>query len=406
MITEESIFGGIREAGSCAWKIPKYFPTRRVNRDQAAKIQALRERYDLDPDIDINPNEHHFEFCDPGWWPLLKEKVEEKMGRWPGGLAAFREHGPGRPFVYAANPSATKVALLADFGVGHYHSFLMARQLARLAYPYVFHLGDVYYAGRPDEFAQRYERPFDPVMNVSKLFSLPENHELYDGGNAYLGFLDRELAKGRIEQQGSYFCVRFPKHQIVGLDVNWNGRQRFQHPRVRAWLEGILNEGRGLTTILLTGSAPFAYGERGPSRLHEDLWQWTAVGHINLWFWGDDHYCGLFARDAERANFVGSCIGHGGYPGKVRKAGEVSYMPPTWIETEPRFPRDFGLRDDLTNNGWCSLALQADGGVELVYVDWLGCQRFRARYRRESEPTPHLRLESQTSYERATRFAG
>lgn len=382
MVAEESILGSIGGGLKCAVKIPKHFPTRRPSAAQKAKLLELGQVYPITNGIDINPNDHHFEMCDPGWWPLLKEKAEEWVGRWPNGLAPYPQHDATRSFVYDGKAGTGKVALMSDFGVGQYHSSCIAAQLTNRAYPYVFHLGDVYYGGTTKEFEHRYEKQLDPVMNVSKLFSLPENHELYAEGEPYLAFLKKERGTGRIDQDGSYFCVRFPKHQFVGIDVNWNGRQRFEHEASRAWLKQVIQDGGDRTTILLTGSAPFAYGDKHATKLHRDMVDWIEANRIQMWFWGDQHYCALFEREPDRAPFIASCIGHGGYPGGRRKRSAQkdadSFVKVTWLEEEPRFPN--GLRDDLANNGWVELTMLDDGGVELLYVDWLGAKRFRARY--------------------------
>jgi hypothetical protein len=395
-IQQESIFSDIGGGLACAVKIPRFFPTRNVSPEQRGKLRELGQVYPVTAGIDINPNDHHFEMCDPAWWPLLRAKVEESVKFWPKGLGKYLEHDATRTFVYEGKAGTRKVALMSDFGVGQYHSYCIAKQLTNQAYPYVFHLGDVYYGGSTREFAERYEKPLDPVMNKSKLFGLPENHELYAHGEPYQAFLKKERTRGRIEQEGSYFCVRFPKHQIVGIDVNWNGRQRFQHAKSRAWLEQVLQDGGDRTTILLSGSAPFAYGNGKPTGLHKDLEKWIEAGRLMMWFWGDEHYCALFEREPSRAPFIASCIGHGGYPGdrqsRTPARDAASYVKPTWVEDAPRFPN--GLRDDLTNNGWVELTMLDEGGVELLYVDWLGAKRFFAKYRLDRGSNANLHTRS------------
>lgn len=382
------------QVAKCAWKIPRHYPARKPTASQTQEIEELRDFYKLDRDIAINPNDHKYEFCDPRWWPLILEKLEEKVKLWPLGLKKYLRHSPQKPFVYDAENTSgdVKVALFADFGTGSYHSRHIARQLARWKYPYAFHLGDVYYGGTQSEFDDYYAAPLNDVMDDTVLFSLPENHELYGEGKAYKKFLKTEHQKGRILQEGSYFCLRFPKHQIIGIDVNWNGRKRFEDKRSRKWLDEVLNSGSELTTILLTGSAPYVYGSNDKTKLFDDLKQWREQDSFNLWFWGDNHYCALFDRDPNKAPFVGSCIGHGGYPGGRRKKRRPSYVPTAWLETEPRFPKNKNakyMRTDVSNNGWCEMTLRSDGGVDLLYVDWLGAKRCLARFDRTSNGMWH-----------------
>lgn len=408
IVEEKSILGDLAEAASCAVKIPKYFPTREVTAAQKEQIARLCKRYPILDGVEINPNDHHFELCDPQWWPLLHKKLAEMMQLWPKGLAPFRSHTayPSK-FVYNATKPTKKIALLADFGVGQYQTVCIAKQLAAKAYPYVFHLGDVYYQGTPAEFENNFCKQLEPVLKGSTVFAIPENHELYGGGTAYLAFLDRERnTTRRMIQEGSYFCVRFPKHQIIGIDVNWNGRQRFQHEPSRQWLTDRLEEGTAqqLTTVLLTGSAPFSYGDGGKTKLYDHLLQWSEQGHFALQAWGDEHYCALFER-TDQANFVGTCIGHGGYPGDVRKADEKSFVKPVWVETEARFPSGpecSELRHDLINNGWCELELFDDGGIDITYVDWAGAKRFWASYRWEKALIPRFALVDKKAFDRST----
>jgi hypothetical protein len=341
------------------------------------------------PDVPvINPHVRTFETADPAWVPLLKAKICERF--WPKGLAEMPRHGNSY-FLYTAvdkngaelpKGKPHEIALFADFGTGYYHSWAIAEQLAAWAFPYAFHLGDVYYAGRTDEFAERFEAPLRDVVAKSRLLGLAENHELYFGGENYLEYFKGLHQEKRSPQEGSYFCVRFPDHQIIGIDVNWQGRQRYQDKELQKWLEARLGEAGHRTNILLTGSAPFDYGDQDARPLLDDLRPFLADGSIGLWFWGDDHYAALFDRNDD-VPFYGSCIGHGGFPGPRQTESLGSYKThPLWFENEGRFPSWTDIRQDVVNNGWCHATLQPGGGVDLVYVDWLWCKRAQVSFTR------------------------
>jgi hypothetical protein len=399
-VAEEGFFDALKLAASCAIRIPRFYPTREPSAAQEQVIAKLRDDFALG-DVAINPNDHRYELCDPSWWRLWKVHAVA-MKKWPEGLANFIAHGGDRTFVYDDARGAKQVALMADFGVGQYHSRLIARQLEAKRYPYVFHLGDIYYAGTEAELQRNYADVLARTMEQSLLFSMPENHELYSGGFAWQSFLQQH--RGQILQEGSYFCVRYAKHQIIGLDVNWNRRQRFDYEVGRAWLDGVLAGHEDLTTILLTGSAPFEYGKPDSKPLYDDLAHWHRQGRFALWFWGDDHYGALFKRVPGRADFVGSCIGHAGFPGDRMAGGKPSFVDLEWLEEEPRFPAGYDLRDDLGNNGWVELTLLDSGGVELLYVDWLGCRRFRARFDLDpAAPGRQLRLADREAFPVRTR---
>jgi len=172
---------------------------------------------------------------------------------------------------------------------------------------------------------------------------------------------------------------------VVAVDVNWNGRQRFTHPSSRAWLRDVIATKAGRTVTFLTGSAPYGYGSAGPRQLLRDVGATIDLAAIDLWFWGDDHYAALFDAVPGAAPFIGSCIGHGGYPGTVQRPGRASFAPVRWLEDAPRFPADHPIRTDVGNNGWCELGFAAGGGVDLRYVDWLSVERYRVSYRRGAD---------------------
>lgn len=349
--------------------------------------------------IDVNPHIKQFEKLDPWWLGVADENLVTKLGKWPN-LEKFISHTAANPFVYEAQPSelGKPIALFSDFGTGYYHSRLIARQLEQRAPSYAFHLGDVYYAGRQTEFDRYYAEPLRNVVKQTKLFSLIENHELYSGGKWYQAFLRDAGKRGISPQQGSYFCVRFPRHQIIGIDVNWHKRARFLHEASKQWLAERIASAGGRTTILLTGCAPYIYGSDTSFTLLNDLWDTVKNGQVPMWIWGDDHYAALFDHNELIAPFYGSCVGHGGYPAPRETAGRPSWSKALWVEDEPRFPSWTGMRGDMLNNGWCELTLRDDGGFALTYLDWLGARRCQATFAKADNGA--IRLEGMMSFPR------
>jgi hypothetical protein len=355
----------------------------------------------------VNPHERVLEVLDPAWVPLAKAKYEERF--WPQGLVSMPRHSSERPFVYDAlgpnrehlAPGTThQIALIADFGTGYYHTWGIAEQIATWKPSYTFHLGDVYYGGDYNEFVDRFELPLFDVVERTHLMGLAENHELYAGGEPYLAYFRQLSERGRTQQEGSYFCVRFPRHQVIGIDVNWQGRQRFVDSDMREWLRDRIIASEGRTNVLLTGSAPFVHGEMEACQLLEDLRDFVRSGEIGLWFWGNDHYGALFDRHDPDVPFFGSCIGHGGYPGRRPREWLATYTTrPLWVEDQPRFPVWSKLREDVTNSGWCHATLRPDGGIDLLYVDWLWCKRMSISL---TPAAVGLRANTPTFFERDT----
>ncbi|MGE0131348.1 MAG: metallophosphoesterase [Blastocatellales bacterium] len=354
------------------------------------------------PKITINPEDRKYENDDLigvlGWifgaGPFVLTQPSKKN---------FRFHSQDKPFIYdLEEPSPDKpleIALFSDFGVGRYYSKFIARHIGAGGHPYAIHLGDVYYAGRSSEFRENFEDLLDPILTGTSLFTLNSNHEMYSEGKPYFDYIDKraELHPGKQKQQGSYFCLRSEKFQIVGIDTAFFGHGRYRKDPLRDWLRNVLRDGRqaGRVNILLSADHPYEYGEKKLTKLlRSDLKPFVLEDRlVDLWFWGNTHYCALFDHkpveddDIPVLPFVGSCIGHGGYPYDTKKRGEHEPAPMLFLEDQSRFPGT-NVRPDKGNNGYCVLRLNADGSMELQYWDWMKNQRFAASLARGQAGEP------------------
>ena len=216
----------------------------------------------------------------------------------------------------------------------------------------------------------------------TRLFMLNANHEMMSGGYPYFDYIDAKKASypHTQEQEGSYFCLRSSRFQLVGIDTDYHKHSRLQEPELVAWLGQILRDGKrdGRTNILLSSNEPYEYGrtELKPL-LAEDLVGFAREQLIDLWFWGNTHYCAFF-HESPHTPFLGSCIGHGGYPYSKISSGRRSPAPVGFVETLARFPAWTELTQDRGNNGYCVLRLKADGSVGLNYIDWMSTLRCEA----------------------------
>jgi hypothetical protein len=352
--------------------------------------------------IPIEPSRWRFETVRDvlGWIALCGPFV---AGSAVAPKAPFRWHSdPVYPsnFVYAlpdaSDATPTRLALFGDFGTGEYQSRYIARQLEHSGFPYAIHLGDVYYAGRSSEFEEHFDSVVEPLLHTTKLFSLNANHEMYSGGGPYFDSMSRrKAAHSNQEQDGSYFVLRSSRHQIVGIDTAYFGHGRHAQPDLASWLESVLRDGRssGRWNVLLSGDEPYTYGKTTSTALYDDLRRVASAGLIDLWFWGNTHYCALFDR-SPAFPFLGSCIGHAGYPyGRVHR-GKPEPAPVLFLETAARFPAWTKVRQDRGNNGYCVLELTAGGDVRLRYVDWMGNTRCTADVR--GTPGAPLSVETKT----------
>src|SRR6185369_14821956 len=97
---------------------------------------------------------------------------------------------------------------------------------------------------------------------------------------------------------------------------------------------------RGAMNILLSPNEPYDIGKPQLAKLlSEDLAPLFPRGLVDLWFWGNTHYCALYEWSAATP-FIGSCIGHGGIPydrhDESKKHGSATGV--RFLETEARFP--------------------------------------------------------------------
>ena len=391
-LTEDDVREALSQA-EMAFRMPDLAANALEAQLEFSNSQSLPDDFtfpgmDLD-EICINPGTKKFEtkgdalnwllFSGPQW--LAGGLITKAPFRW------HNQPSYSSRFVYEmAEPTPEKpidIALFSDFGTGLYTSRYIAKQLQIRQFPYAIHLGDVYYAGRRSEFRDNFECILDPILDHTELFTMNANHEMLSGAFAYFEYMDRRNRRHQAKQrqEGTYFCLRGDQFQIVGIDAAYFTHGRYREAGLLEWLEMQLTEGRDnkRVNIFLSSDQPYEYGRLAQTALlREDLRRIVLDRKlVDLWFWGNTHYCALFDKTAELP-FIGSCIGHGGYPYSRIRPNQPSITPPLFIETSPRFPEWTGLRQDRGNNGYCILSLKADGTLALAFIDWMSNTRFRA----------------------------
>lgn len=288
-----------------------------------------------------------------------------------------------------------EVAVFADFGTGYYHSRYIAKQLKEAKYPYAVHLGDVYYSGTLSEFDDNFIKELDPILNDTCLYTLNSNHEMFSGSVPYFKYLVKRLNNPRQKQRGSYFCLRNSKFNLIGIDTDYYDESRYNNAKLKIWLENRLLEGRkaGQLNILFSANEPYEHNSTDLTDLiNIDLRKLLIEKElVDLWFWGNVHYCALYDRSS-KLPFIGSCVGHGGYPYYTQNKDEDYKCPVRvrFLETKSRFWKWPQMRQDVGNNGYCVMKLNHDGSVELKYIDWMKNVRCTSRLYRDSNNELHI----------------
>jgi hypothetical protein len=258
--------------------------------------------------------------------------------------------------------SELRVVIVGDWGTGLPHacmvSKLMAEEIAeaqgREVPVHVIHLGDVYYSGDPVEVQRRvladgmWPVTADQAAQGVGSWSLNGNHDMYGGG---WGYFDTLLGDERFKLQRSadgkptsFFRIRLPRWDLVGLDTSWDtdvlcvGKAGAltdpQAAIVKGWADECTREGRKLM-ILSHHQLVSAYdqGDIG-NVLPAKLAPLIDGKQIAAWLWGHEHRCMGF-ESAHGIPYV-RCIGHGGMPVAVEPeaASGSTPAPGVWQESE------------------------------------------------------------------------
>lgn len=305
-----------------------------------------------------------------------------------GGLTDFRWHDDYQSaFMYHLKDNA-KVGLFSDFGTGLPHTWYIAKFLAANAPDCSIHLGDVYYAGKTVEKQLNFDAPLIPYNTKYELWNLAGNHDYYSNGSAYFTGIDQRRAGTGIgitdgrrhRQEGSYFCLESKAFCIIAIDEEYHSffgtNPQYREPRLKAWMVDRITAAKAAnkSVILMSSDEPYSIGDSKLTELYFDVVDQLQPDAIDLWFWGNTHYCAFFDHSPDMASkFYGACIGHGGFPYSTLKPNPAAaaVAPYRWAETEPRFPRWTNIRPDMGNNGFVMMELDDDNAaLSLKYFDW------------------------------------
>ncbi len=287
-------------------------------------------------------NDLQFSTCDPAWAEAVTQYIKVF------GLDGSKHEIPYvtyknmDDFVIEGLPANARIALVADWGTGTSDAVDLLQQVKAHDPDVVIHLGDIYYAATPDE-CQKYflaivDRVFDRSAGQVPVFNLCGNHDVYSGGEGFYGLMPQlnpsPPFKPGWTQKASYFALRSPSWQLLGMDTGLHdhdpfdvtGNVTFLEPTEEAWHVDKVRRfsQNGGRTILLshhqlfsafsaigkTGSGP-SQGAINP-KLQASWQKLKAAGDVAAWFWGHEHNLCIYEP------FVGldkgRCIGHGAIP--------------------------------------------------------------------------------------------
>jgi hypothetical protein len=298
-------------------------------------------------------DELHKSVCDvPGWAECLTQYLKYKAER---GANPYRANQD----IEIKISDSVRIAIVGDWGTGERPAINLLQAVRDQKPDALIHLGDVYYAGTKDEMDNNFLSICRDVLGSGfPLFSLCGNHDMYSGGAAYYGLLDK------IGQHASYFCLRNQNWQLLAMDTG----NRDQNPLTVATNMTSLNESEigwhiekfrtaeGRKTVLLSHHqlfSPFAsvgdFDHHKKYAYNPNLFSVFrgVLPNVEWWFWGHEHTLAVY--DSHMGLNRGRCVGCSAIP--VFK-NQQSYTTDASLETYTpgQFPT-WNQNAQLGNNG-------------------------------------------------------
>jgi hypothetical protein len=337
--------------------------------------------------------------CDPGWAETIEDYLEffgEDGRRRQIPYVRFRAMDD---FVYDVLPPDATVAVIGDWGTGMAPAVRLLEQLARHQPHALVHLGDIYYAGTPNEVKQHFvdlvNRILDRARTQLPVYVMPGNHEMYSGGGAFYDMLGPLNATAT--QQASYFSLRTKDGawQLLAMDTAYHDHDPFTvstgmtflEPDELQWhLDKIERfHAAGGRTILLSHHqlfSPFAgIGRANAKPAAEQAYNTNLLnafrapleaGKVAAWLWGHEHNLAIYEAYGPLA--YGRCIGHGAMP-VLASQDPYKVIPgladPPRLVRDPKTGQEIKLitdKDGVFGIGYVLLRLRgADRTVEIAY---------------------------------------
>jgi len=321
-----------------------------------AKLAAeflLAEMRHNKKDADRIADELRKSVCDiPGWAECLTQYLKYKAQR---GVNPYRADQD----IEIKISDSVRIAIIGDWGTGERTAINLLEAVRDQKPNLVIHLGDVYYAGTEDEMDNNFLKICRDAMGPEfPLFSLCGNHDMYSGGAAYYGLLDR------IGQHTSYFCLRNQNWQLLAMDTGNRDQNPLTvstnmtslHESEIGWLMDKFQTADGRKTVLLSHHQLFSPFSSVGDFDHHKKYAYNpnlysvfrgVLPSVEWWFWGHEHTLAVY--DSYMGLNRGRCVGCSAIP--VFR-NQQSYTTDASLETYA--PGDFptwNLHAQLGNNG-------------------------------------------------------
>lgn len=288
-----------------------------------------------------------FSNLDPRWVTVVWEKAKSLLK----GKHKFISHKKVTDFRFDM-ANETTVAIVGDWGGGNAAAQAVAKQINKIAPDHVIHLGDVYYAGTPEEVRERFLKYWPTPTAPGRSFALNSNHEMYSGG---YGYFDTTLKT--FKQPASYFSLANDHWRFIGLDTGY-----VEHDMNKEQVDWLLAQFKGKSpkTILLSHHQLFsAFEKADTSNLQSHVQPLLDKQQIYGWIWGHEHLCVVYE---EHLGIKAICLGNGCFPYNLPKSQPK--VPIKWLDQRAQ-------SDDKDYPGMHTFALLRLKGpnIEMEFID-------------------------------------
>lgn len=269
---------------------------------------------------------------------------------------------------------------------------------------YLFHLGDVYYAGTdasrlgPDSKLEEQENLVYlwPDQGAGRNYTLNSNHEMYGAAQGYFRTALKDSGLFDSQNNASLFALKYPLAQagqswlVLGLDSAYFSDKE---NGISMYMEGAIGSNKFLDwhKTQMKEIARLCAGHVGPimvmshhnpcdtTTFHTNILYDQVIAAIGraptLWLWGHVHQCIVYDHltihpnhpngPVKRSPTKGRCCGHAAVPFGPAWGLETSLLPYVAGTHDDAFPQG----NPRVYNGYALVTLHQDGGFTESYYE-------------------------------------
>jgi hypothetical protein len=313
------------------------------------------------------------------------------------------------PLPPAASGDTLVVGILGDWGTGEQEAVAVLDQLMRQKPDLLIHVGDVYYAGTPDEQKSN----FLDLVNAARaqyglnipVYTLPGNHDYYSGGAGFYATLQQLNAgvPNASTQAHSFWALANDQWQLEGMDTGYydsdllevaQDNTHLRDDEVEWHRQQIAGSGGRKVILFSHHQLVSAFEQIGGAwqnpQLAASLAIWQGIQlqasppgnpSIVAWFWGHEHVLEVYepyqAAGSSFPPLVGRCVGNSAFPVFTDTADYTAQpggFPLLPAQSSPgggiSFPKHYvqSQPDDLVwASGYAVLELPSSGAATASY---------------------------------------